>query len=129
MKTLARAGHEVYVISPFPLKEPIANYHDISIRGGLEGILTKIYLKLYYLEGKSNLCEQPSDQSPNMFETEDWSAVKMINFLSDVGKFYSNYTLSHPNVQNLMKHEKNFDAVVVEVFWVEALYGEIETVA
>lgn len=61
-----------------------------------------------------------------MFETEDWSAVKMINFLSDVGEFYSNYTLSHPNVQNLMKHEKNFDAVVVEVFWVEALYGEIK---
>lgn len=47
MKTLALAGHEVYVISPFPLKETIANYHDISIRGGLEGIL----IKLYYLDG------------------------------------------------------------------------------
>lgn len=58
-----------------------------------------------------------------MFETEEWSAVKMINFLSEVGEFYSNFTLSHPNVQKLMKHEKNFDAVVAEVFWVEALYG------
>lgn len=39
MKTLARAGHEVYVISPFPLKEPITNYYDISIKDGLEGIM------------------------------------------------------------------------------------------
>lgn len=31
MKTLAEAGHEVHVISPFPLKRPIKNYYDISI--------------------------------------------------------------------------------------------------
>lgn len=37
MKTLARAGHDVYVISPFPMKEPIENYHDIIMRNGLEG--------------------------------------------------------------------------------------------
>lgn len=48
----------------------------------------------------------------------------MINFLTDVGEFLANSTLSHPNVRNLMKHETNFGAVVVEVFWVEALYGE-----
>lgn len=71
---------------------------------------------------------QPSDQSPNMFETEEWSAVKMINFLSNIGEFYSNFTLSHPNVQNLMKYETHFDAVVAEVFWVEALYGELRII-
>lgn len=60
-----------------------------------------------------------------MFQTKDWSAIKMINFLSSMGEFLANSTLSHPNVQNLMKYEKNFDAVVVEVFWTEALYGEI----
>lgn len=37
MKSLASAGHEVYVISPFPLKEPIANYHDIAIENGSDG--------------------------------------------------------------------------------------------
>lgn len=30
MKTLAKAGHEVHVVSPFPLKNPIENYYDIS---------------------------------------------------------------------------------------------------
>jgi hypothetical protein len=42
-----------------------------------------------------------------------------------LGQFLSNSTLSHRNVQNLMKYEKDFDAVVIEVFWAEALYGEI----
>lgn len=31
MKGLANAGHDVYVISPFPLKKPIPNYHDVDI--------------------------------------------------------------------------------------------------
>jgi hypothetical protein len=59
-----------------------------------------------------------------MFQTGEWSAVQMMNFLSTIGEFYVNTALSQKNVQNLLKHEKDFDAVVVEVFWVEALYGE-----
>lgn len=31
MKTLAMAGHEVFVISPFPPKTPIENYNHIHI--------------------------------------------------------------------------------------------------
>ena len=31
MKTLANAGHEVHMISPFPLKKPIPNYNDIHL--------------------------------------------------------------------------------------------------
>lgn len=58
-----------------------------------------------------------------MFSTEDWTAVQMIHFLSEIGEVLVNSTLSHPNVQQLLAHEKHFDAVVVEVFWVEALYG------
>lgn len=67
-----------------------------------------------------------SDDAVNMFTTEEWSALQMINFLTDIGESLANSTLSHPNVQNLMKHETSFDAVVVEVFWVEALYGKIQ---
>jgi hypothetical protein len=60
----------------------------------------------------------------NFFESKDWSAIKMINILSGLGEFLSKSTLSHPNVQRLLKTEKHFDAVVTEVFWVEALYGK-----
>lgn len=59
-----------------------------------------------------------------MFSTEEWSAIQMITFLSGIGEYYANATLSNQNVQNLMKHENHFDAVVAEVFWVEALYGK-----
>lgn len=65
-----------------------------------------------------------SDAFPNMFESEDWSAIQMMHTLSDVGEFLANSTLTHPNVQDLMKYGRNFDAVVVEVFFVEALYGK-----
>lgn len=59
-----------------------------------------------------------------MFESEDWSAIQMMHTLSDVGEFLANSTLAHPNVQELMTYGRNFDAVVVEVFFVEALYGK-----
>lgn len=67
------------------------------------------------------LTEEPFD----MFMTEDWSAIQMINMLSALGESFTNYTLSHPNVRKLLQHE-NFDAVVVEVFWGEALYGKFQ---
>ena len=31
MKTLAKAGHSVTIVSPFPLKTTIENYHDVSL--------------------------------------------------------------------------------------------------
>jgi len=37
MKTLAEAGHEVHVVSPFPLKSPIDNYRDIFLDYGDDG--------------------------------------------------------------------------------------------
>lgn len=37
MKALAKAGHSVHVISPFPLKQPVENYHDISTKSEQEG--------------------------------------------------------------------------------------------
>lgn len=37
MKTLAQTGHEVHVVSPFPQKTPINNYHDIFLDYGDDG--------------------------------------------------------------------------------------------
>lgn len=31
MRALAEQGHEVYVMSPFPQKKPIPNYHDVPL--------------------------------------------------------------------------------------------------
>lgn len=58
----------------------------------------------------------------NMFESQDWSAIKMMNFVSSNGAKRVNLILSQPNVQQLLKTE-SFDAVVIELFWLEALMG------
>lgn len=36
LKTLAKAGHEVSVISPYPLKKPLQNYRDIDASSVLD---------------------------------------------------------------------------------------------
>ena len=38
MKALAFKGHEVYVISPFPQKSAIANYHDVHLQSTIKAI-------------------------------------------------------------------------------------------
>lgn len=35
MKTLAKAGHSVTVISAFPLKTPMENYRDVNFKYGV----------------------------------------------------------------------------------------------
>lgn len=98
MKALADAGHQVTVVSPFPNKEPIKNYHDIIVDNtGIE---------------------------VDMFESENWSPFQMFAVLSGLGEFLSNSTLNDPNMQKLMRSGKKFDAIIIEVFWVEALYGQ-----
>ncbi|XP_070504995.1 UDP-glycosyltransferase UGT5-like [Chironomus tepperi] len=99
MKTLAEAGHEVHVVSPFPQKSPIDNYHDIFLDYGDDGNLF------------------------DMFDTADWSPFEMINFLSGFGEFMANFTLSHPNLQDIMNKKIKFDAVIAELFGVEAIFG------
>lgn len=100
MKSLANAGHDVHVASPFPVKTPIKNYHDVKLEH--EGPM------------------------PDLFESEDWSAIQMMGVLSDLGAFLANSTLNNPSMKNLMNSGKKFDAVIIEVFWVEALYGEFQ---
>lgn len=40
MKGLALEGHDVTVISPFRLKEPIPNYTEVFLEGAYEGLQT-----------------------------------------------------------------------------------------
>lgn len=36
MKSLLKAGHEVTVISPYPMKKPLKNYHDVDVSSVIE---------------------------------------------------------------------------------------------
>ncbi len=47
MKELAKKGHDVTVISPFPQSKPISNYHDVTVLGVdklIEGMIKHLTL-------------------------------------------------------------------------------------
>lgn len=48
MKSLAEKGHEVYVISPFPLSKPIKNYYDIPLENVMK-VMNGGYLNVIFL--------------------------------------------------------------------------------
>lgn len=44
MKGLAEAGHEVTMLSPFPLAKPMKNYRDVEVTGIFEVVKGKKFL-------------------------------------------------------------------------------------
>lgn len=42
LKELAKRGHDVTMISPFPQKKPIPNYTDVNLEGLLDSVKSKL---------------------------------------------------------------------------------------
>ncbi|XP_065086148.1 UDP-glycosyltransferase UGT5-like [Ochlerotatus camptorhynchus] len=104
MKTLAEAGHEVTVISPFPSKNPPKNYRDIE------------------LTGMDNNFDQ------NMFNFKGSGGfvapfVMLIMMYEMFAEIMCLFILQHPNVVELLNSNEKFDLVIVETFITESLYG------
>lgn len=93
LKELARRGHNVTVISYFPQKEPIKNYHDISLAG-----------KSKILEGAFPI------------ESSYWVVIQISLFLVKYGTENCRTLLEDERIQNLWKSKAEFDVVVTEQF-------------
>ncbi|XP_073825499.1 UDP-glucosyltransferase 2-like [Musca autumnalis] len=102
IKALAEKGHEVYVISPFPQKTPIKNYHDIPV----PSVLTA-------MEGEIN----------NLFTHNERSMIENVVNYYKMGVNITETVLLEPAVQKLIASNHTFDAVICEVFLSEALFG------
>ncbi|XP_055531728.1 UDP-glycosyltransferase UGT5-like [Wyeomyia smithii] len=103
MKLLAKAGHDVTVIAAFPEKNAPKNYRNIELTGVVEAMF---------------------EQMGNPFDFKDVSPLlNTVLIYTTFGKFSSEYTLNHPNVQRLMNSGETFDIVIVETFLTEAIYG------
>ncbi|XP_078051737.1 UDP-glucosyltransferase 2-like [Augochlora pura] len=96
MKALARKGHQVDVVSTFPLKKPYPNYNDIVVL--------------------------PSTwQSMNNVTFGDLKDVLMVSVTHTVAVFGGNNvceSLSNPKIQQLAKNppkDPSYDVVLVEV--------------
>ncbi|XP_052742279.1 uncharacterized protein LOC112052352 [Bicyclus anynana] len=93
LEELARRGHNVTVISYFPRKQPMENYHDIS------------------LADKSTILE-------DVFEIERsyWTIIKISLFLVNSGTDNCRTLIEDENVQDLWKRKAKFDVAVIEHF-------------
>lgn len=95
MKELARRGHQVDVVSHFPLKKPIPNYKDISLKGSVPEVTN------------------------NMTATQalSFSTPSMAALVQMVGS--NTCTLfNHPKIQELIKNppkDPPYDIVILEV--------------
>ncbi|RZC42904.1 UDPGT and/or Glyco tran 28 C domain containing protein, partial [Asbolus verrucosus] len=97
MRGLAEKGHDVTMISPFKEKNPPpknGTYRDI--------VLTNIV--------------KSDDKGLNFFDFENMSFIIYGIFMNILGNSLTESTLSHPNVQKLLKSDEKFDVVIVEQF-------------
>ncbi|XP_029726645.1 UDP-glycosyltransferase UGT5-like [Aedes albopictus] len=106
MKTLAEAGHDVTVISPFPLKNAPKNYRTIELTGLLE-------------DGRFN---------QNMFELKSDGGIvapliMLIMMYESFAPMICKFILGHENVVKLLNSDEKFDLVFAETFISESLYG------
>ncbi|XP_072931511.1 UDP-glycosyltransferase UGT5-like [Epargyreus clarus] len=96
LQELARRGHNVTVISPFPRKTPMENYHDIQ---------------LYHDKRKKE-----SGLSFPMFEPTYILRLNVFKLVLTIGYDNCKELLESKHVQDLWKSQTKFDVVVVEQF-------------
>ncbi|XP_011867942.1 PREDICTED: UDP-glucuronosyltransferase 3A1-like [Vollenhovia emeryi] len=95
MKDLARRGHQVDVVTHFPLEKPIPNYTDISIKGTLPRVVNNVTAE----------------------EAQAFSNPSIAYFVAMAGHNICQL-LSHPKMQQLIKNppqDPPYDMVIVEV--------------
>ncbi|KAJ4448260.1 hypothetical protein ANN_10274 [Periplaneta americana] len=101
LKSLASRGHEVYVLSHFPLKNPVANYTDISLVGS-------------------------TPTTVNSLPVEDVASSTVSANMAGIIKLgidACENALVFPAVQNLFKSNQKFDLIITEFFNTDCILG------
>ncbi|XP_051165290.1 UDP-glucosyltransferase 2-like [Leptopilina boulardi] len=96
MKTLAKKGHQVDVVSHFPLKKPFSNYRDFSLKGSIPNVVNNLTFQQF-----------------NQFTQGSFK-----HFVDITGNEICKL-LNHPVINNIIKNPPNdppYDLVIVEVF-------------
>ncbi|XP_062549715.1 UDP-glycosyltransferase UGT5-like [Armigeres subalbatus] len=108
MKTLANAGHDVTVVSPYTLKNPPKNYREILLTGLVEEAQKSFDTNLFNYKSSGGIIA-PLFMLYVMYDAIGMSVCKNL--------------LEHPNVVKLLNSDEKFDVVFVESFITESLYG------
>ncbi|KAK7793475.1 hypothetical protein R5R35_010151 [Gryllus longicercus] len=107
MKELAARGHQVTVISPDPLKEPVANYTDIDLSFSYE-ILRNV----------------------KMADMEGMSGVKQMEVFLPVMHEIADAQLTSPQIQDFLRNNasQGYDLVFLEWLMYQAYFGIVHAV-
>nr|XP_015838951.1 PREDICTED: UDP-glucuronosyltransferase 3A2-like [Tribolium castaneum] len=101
-KELAKRGHKVTCINPYPQKAPIKNYIDVSVAENIETM---------------------EEIKKQLFDMNKFSVIENLTFIFDMLKTLVEKTMTNKNVQELLKSDKKFDVVIIENFLNEAMFG------
>ncbi|XP_015605149.1 UDP-glucuronosyltransferase 2B30-like [Cephus cinctus] len=99
MKTLAARGHQVDVVSHFPLEKPVANYTDINISGSLPQIVNNL----------------PFDV------IQQFSSIDL-TYLTNIAGLDICRLMDHPEIQKIIRNppqDPPYDLVIHEMFAAE----------
>ncbi|XP_037945448.1 UDP-glycosyltransferase UGT5-like [Teleopsis dalmanni] len=105
LQALARKGHKVTVITPYPLKQPMDNYDEIPIPNAVKVLQVS---------------------KDDLLNTVNRNIVQNIINFHGMGLKVTEAVLQEPGVQKLLLSNQTFDITLIEVFLSEALYGLAE---
>ncbi|KAG5672608.1 hypothetical protein PVAND_002723 [Polypedilum vanderplanki] len=108
MFSLAEYFHNVTVVSPYPVKKPLHFYDEVSLESNL-------YDAEFY-----------AAEIPSILNIEQIPFISSLRYFYESGEDTVNYVLTHPNMIELMKSGKKFDACIIENSHFEALMGLAE---
>lgn len=103
-KALAARGHQLVVASPFPQKNPIANYTDIDVMPSLTEIKKRIH-------------------GANLYEEDEMKLFKYCLMIWRMGLVTTEAVMTSAQFQDILKDKQGFDLVITEMYMNEALYG------
>lgn len=99
---LVKSGHNVTIISPYPVKNPPKNYHDIGMPE-----LDELFIKI--VEGFL-------DKTEDSFARKMYESVALsMDLLTKV--------LHHPNVVQLMRSDSKFDVIYIDTIMNDVFLG------
>jgi glucuronosyltransferase len=103
-KALAERGHELVVVSTFPINKPPANYTDVNIWDSLKEIYEKTVNENLY-----DFADMPPFLVPFLYWIQGVEIIEL--------------TLHDSKVMELLKDKRGFDLVIAEDFMSEAIFG------
>ncbi|XP_059470049.1 UDP-glycosyltransferase UGT5-like [Neocloeon triangulifer] len=103
-RALAERGHELVVVSTFPLKDPPPNYTDVNLWDTLKHIYEEMTNENLY-----EFANMPNIVVPFFYWMEGVNVIDLV--------------LHDPNVTEVINDKKGFDLILAEDFMSDATFG------